>query len=211
MGPGAPPRGGGDGAAARPMAKEGHELIPRPASSSLDAPARARDSRRPCYSPLHCQVARMEACVDQQPRSSVSMDPFRASTRCMGSHMMEARLVAAGDTLNAVDPASGKMLRSIDVAADAGTAFDGQHLFQLAADRSRRSTEDRPSARHGPGAGDPGLTGAEGTLWVGAVSGPESIPRPGRFRTIESNRFVTGSPGLTESSGTPPGRVTRAS
>ena len=39
---------------------------------------------------------------------------------------------AAGETLNALDPASGKMLRSINVAADAGTAFDGQHLFQLA-------------------------------------------------------------------------------
>jgi hypothetical protein len=38
----------------------------------------------------------------------------------------------AGDKLNAFDPASGKTLRSIDVAAHAGTAFDGQHLFQLA-------------------------------------------------------------------------------
>ena len=36
---------------------------------------------------------------------------------------------ASGDELNAIDPASGKMLRSIDVAAHAGTAFDGQHLF----------------------------------------------------------------------------------
>jgi len=30
---------------------------------------------------------------------------------------------------------SGKTLRSIDVAAHAGTAFDGTHLFQLAEDR----------------------------------------------------------------------------
>ena len=37
---------------------------------------------------------------------------------------------AAGDTLNAFDPASGKTLRSIEIAAHAGTAFDGQHLFQ---------------------------------------------------------------------------------
>ena len=42
---------------------------------------------------------------------------------------------AAGDKLNAFDPSSGKMLRSIDVAAHAGTAFDGQHLFQIAEDR----------------------------------------------------------------------------
>ena len=45
---------------------------------------------------------------------------------------------AAGDTLNAFDPASGKTLRSIDVAAHAGTAFDGQHLFQLAEDRIQK-------------------------------------------------------------------------
>ena len=33
---------------------------------------------------------------------------------------------AAGDTLNALDPASGKTLRSIDVAAHAGAAFDSE-------------------------------------------------------------------------------------
>src|ERR1041384_863696 len=46
--------------------------------------------------------------------------------------------IAAGDTLNAFDPASGKTLRSIEVAAHAGTAFDGQHLFQLAEDRIQK-------------------------------------------------------------------------
>ena len=30
------------------------------------------------------------------------------------------------------------MLRSIDVVAHAGTAFDGQHLFQLAEDRVQK-------------------------------------------------------------------------
>jgi hypothetical protein len=33
---------------------------------------------------------------------------------------------ASGDKLHAFDPASGKTLRSIDVAAHAGTAFDGR-------------------------------------------------------------------------------------
>src|SRR3979409_400041 len=33
---------------------------------------------------------------------------------------------ASGDKINALDPASGKILRSIDVPAHAGTAFDGQ-------------------------------------------------------------------------------------
>src|SRR5215471_8201901 len=60
---------------------------------------------------------------------------------------------AAGERLNAFDPASGKTLRSIEVAGNAGTAFDGQHLFQLAADRIPEDRpEDRPSARHHPGA-----------------------------------------------------------
>src|ERR671930_1425157 len=46
--------------------------------------------------------------------------------------------VAAGDTLTAFDPASGRAVRSIDVAAHAGTAFDGRHLFQLAGDRIQK-------------------------------------------------------------------------
>src|SRR5438034_1114741 len=45
---------------------------------------------------------------------------------------------ASGGKLNAFDPASGKTVRSIDVAAHAGTAFDGQHLFQLAEDRIQK-------------------------------------------------------------------------
>src|ERR1700744_4909220 len=45
---------------------------------------------------------------------------------------------ASGDKLNAFDPASGEKVRSIDVAAHAGTAFDGKHLFQLAEDRIQK-------------------------------------------------------------------------
>lgn len=42
---------------------------------------------------------------------------------------------ASGDKLNAFDPVSGKPVRSIDVAAHAGTAFDGKYLFQITEDR----------------------------------------------------------------------------
>jgi glutamine cyclotransferase len=107
---------------------------------------------------------------------------------------------AAGDKLNAFDPASGKTLRSIDVAAHAGTAFDGQHLFQLAEDRIQKidpktgrvlATIPAPG-----GGGDSGLTWAEGTLWVGQYRGRkihQVDPETGAIlRTIESNRFVTG-------------------
>ena len=45
---------------------------------------------------------------------------------------------AAGDKIIAFDPASGKTLRSIEVAADAGTAFDGQHLFQITGNRIQK-------------------------------------------------------------------------
>ena len=59
---------------------------------------------------------------------------------------------AAGDTLNALDPATGKTVRSIDVTAHAGTAFDGQHLFQIAEDRIQKNRpDDRTGARHDPG------------------------------------------------------------
>ena len=108
--------------------------------------------------------------------------------------------VALGDKLSAVDPASGKELRSIDVAAHAGTAFDGQHLFQIAEDRIQKidpktgrvlATIPAPG-----GGGDSGLTWAEGTLWVGQYRDRkihQVDPQTGAIlRTIESNRFVTG-------------------
>src|SRR5215203_2893460 len=107
---------------------------------------------------------------------------------------------AAGDTLNAIDPASGKPLRSIDVAAHGGTAFDGQHLFQIAEDRIQKidaktgrvlATIPAPG-----GGGDSGLAWAEGTLWVGHYRSRkihQIDSETGKIlRTIESNRFVTG-------------------
>jgi len=107
---------------------------------------------------------------------------------------------ASGDKLNAVDPASGKLVRAIDVAAHAGTAFDGEHLFQIAESRIQKidpetgrvlATIPAPA-----GGGDSGLTWAEGTLWVGEYRNRkihQIDPATGKvLRTIESNRFVTG-------------------
>ena len=108
---------------------------------------------------------------------------------------------ASGDKLNAFDPVSGQVrLRSIDVAAHAGTAFDGQHLFQLAEKRIQKidPTTGRVLATiPAPGqGGDSGLTWAEGTLWVGQYRDRkihQIDPETGAIlRTIESNRFVTG-------------------
>jgi glutamine cyclotransferase len=108
--------------------------------------------------------------------------------------------LATGDRLSALDPANGKMLRSIEVAAHAGTAFDGQHLFQIAEDRIQKidpksgkvvATIPAPA-----GGGDSGLAWAEGTLWVGAYRDRkihQVDPQTGAIlRTIETSRFVTG-------------------
>jgi glutamine cyclotransferase len=91
---------------------------------------------------------------------------------------------AAGDKLTAFDPASGKTLRSINVVAHAGTAFDGQHLFQLAEDRIQK---------------------------IDPKTGRVLATIPARFFARSSPTASSpGSPGSTESSGTAPGKVTRA-
>ncbi|HEY1851013.1 MAG TPA: hypothetical protein VGG60_08325 [Candidatus Binataceae bacterium] len=107
---------------------------------------------------------------------------------------------AAGDKLNAFDPASGKPLRSIDIAAHAGTAFDGQHLFQIAEDLIHKidpKTGRVIASIPAPGGGrDSGLAWAEGTLWVGQYRDRkihQIDPQTGEIlRTIESSRLVTG-------------------
>jgi glutamine cyclotransferase len=108
--------------------------------------------------------------------------------------------IACGDNLNAFDPGTGEVMRTIEVAAHAGTAFDGEHLFQIAEDRIQKidpktgrvlATIPAPG-----GGGDSGLAWAEGTLWVGQYRDRkihQVDPQTGAIlRTIESNRFVTG-------------------
>src|ERR1700689_866396 len=84
---------------------------------------------------------------------------------------------ASGDKLNAFDPASGKAVRSIDVAAHAGTAFDGRHLFQIAEDRIQKidpkSGQVLATIPAPGGGGASGLALAEGSLWVGNYRGPK--------------------------------------
>jgi glutamine cyclotransferase len=107
---------------------------------------------------------------------------------------------ATGEKLKALNPSSGEVVRSIDVAAHAGTAYDGEHLFQIAEDRIQKidpktgrvlGTIPAPG-----GGGDSGLAWAEGTLWVGQHRGRkihQIDPGTGAIlRTIESKRIVTG-------------------
>lgn len=106
---------------------------------------------------------------------------------------------ASGDKLNAFDPSTGEKLRTIDVAAHAGTAFDGQYLFQIAEDRIQKidpKTGRVLSTIAAPAGSNSGLAWAEGTLWVGRYRDRRIYqldPETGTIlRTIESSRFVTG-------------------
>jgi glutamine cyclotransferase len=107
---------------------------------------------------------------------------------------------AGGATLNAVDPSTGTILRTLPVAGHAGMAFDGKHLFQLAENRIQKidpTTGRVVMSIPAPGnGGDSGLAWAEGSLWVGQYQEKkihQVDPSNGAIlRTIDSNRFVTG-------------------
>jgi len=107
---------------------------------------------------------------------------------------------AAGGSIEALDPKSGRLNRRIETPAHAGTAFDGQHLFQIAEKQihkidpgSGRVLATIPAPGDG---GDSGLAWAEGTLWVGVYRERkihQIDPETGKIlRTLPCNRFVTG-------------------
>jgi glutamine cyclotransferase len=107
---------------------------------------------------------------------------------------------AAGDSMRAFDPATGEEERAIEVPAHAGSAFDGQFLYQIAEQQIQKidpKTRSVVSTIPAPSGGDDsGLAWAEGTLWVGQYRARkihQIDPATGTIlRTIESNRFVTG-------------------
>jgi glutamine cyclotransferase len=127
--------------------------------------------------------------------------PFEGVQRIGGvTHDGHQVWAATGAALMAFDPASGAPTRRIEQAADAGTAFDGKHFWQITEQRidkidaaSGRLLKSIPA----PGGGcDSGLTWAEGSLWVGQYRDRrihQIDPESGAIvRTIESDRFVTG-------------------
>src|SRR5262249_48508642 len=125
---------------------------------------------------------------------------------------------AAGDKLNAFDPSNGEIVRSIDVAARAGTAFNGQHLFQLADGRIQKIDPKTGAVlatipAPGGGGGDclRGQKGRSGSGRIEIERFIKSIPTRARFfarlsRTASSPE----SPGSTVSFGTALGKVTKA-
>ena len=127
--------------------------------------------------------------------------PFAGAERIGGvTHDGRCVWAAAGAKLIAFDPQSGQLERTLERAADAGTAFDGTHLYQIAEariDKIDPKTGNVLKSIPAPGQGrDSGLAWAEGSLWVGQYRDRkiyEIDPETGAIlRTIESNRFVTG-------------------
>ena len=126
---------------------------------------------------------------------------------------------ASGDKLNAFDPESGKT-----AALDRCRRACRNGLRRPAPVSDRRGShpedrsEDRPRARHDPGARRRrrlgprmGRRDALGGAVSGAARSIRSIPRPGRFFARSSPTASSpGSPGSTASSGTAPGKATRA-
>lgn len=107
---------------------------------------------------------------------------------------------AAGEKLIVFNPGSSEITRTLEHACDAGTAFDGTYLYQIAEERidkidpaSGNVVASIPAPGHGS---DSGLAWAEGSLWVGQYRDRkihQIDPATGAIiRTIESNRYVTG-------------------
>jgi glutamine cyclotransferase len=113
-----------------------------------------------------------------------------------GAHVWFAR----GESIVALDPENGAVVREIAVPAEAGTAFDGDYLWQIADARIQkvdpRSGEVVATIPAPANGRDSGLTWAEGTLWVGEYRARKIHQIDAKtgaiLRTIESDRFVTG-------------------
>ncbi|WP_213958406.1 hypothetical protein [Variovorax sp. dw_954] len=127
--------------------------------------------------------------------------PFDGAEKIAGvTHDGQRVWAATGERLIAFDADSGQTTRTLDRVCDAGTAYDGTHLYQIAEQRIDKIdpvTGEVLATIPAPGHGlDSGLTWAEGSLWVGQYRDRkihQIDPQTGAvIRTIESNRFVTG-------------------
>jgi len=127
--------------------------------------------------------------------------PFAGAERIHGvTHDGHHVWAATGARLIAFEPENGEPTRTLACASDAGTAFDGTYLYQIAEARidkidpaTGKVLASIPAPGHG---GDSGLAWAEGSLWVGQYRDRkihQVDPETGAvLRTIESDRFVTG-------------------
>jgi outer membrane protein assembly factor BamB len=107
---------------------------------------------------------------------------------------------ARDNELVAFDPDTEKVVRRLAVPADAGTAYDGEHLYQLA---NAEILVIRPSDGRvlrkmpSPGKGeDSGMAYADGYLWIGQYRASKIHQVDAKtgevVKTLSSDRFVTG-------------------
>jgi hypothetical protein len=121
---------------------------------------------------------------------------------------------AAGDTLNAFDPGSGKTVRSFNVAAQERHSM-GSTCFRLPRIASRRliprlavcsPLSQRPAVALTRGSRGPKGRSVSGSIGIGRSI--KSIPIQARFFAPSSPTASSPeSPGSMESSGTRPGKV----
>ena len=106
---------------------------------------------------------------------------------------------ADGSSLTAIDPDSSAEVRRLELRANAGTTFDGRHLYQVADDEIHKidpETGRIVATLPAPDGSASGLVWAEGSLWVGRYRDKRIHrldPETGAIlATIETRRYVTG-------------------
>jgi outer membrane protein assembly factor BamB len=107
---------------------------------------------------------------------------------------------ALGDRLQAFEPREKRLAATLQVAADAGSAFDGRFLYQIAKGVIQKLDPATGAVLRTIPCPDPegsaGLTWAEGKLWVAHYRSRkihQVDPSTGKvLRTLSSTRFVTG-------------------
>lgn len=100
----------------------------------------------------------------------------------------------------AFDPAKEAVVKRLAVPADAGTAFDGENLYQIAGEEILvvRPSDGRVLRKiPAPGKGkDSGMAYADGYLWVGAYRESKihqvDVKTGEVVKTLSSDRWVTG-------------------
>ena len=143
--------------------------------------------------PTPPQFTPPRSCASTAPSPAPSAFTASPTTAAVSGRPRTRRLIA-------FDPASGEPTRTLERACDAGTAFDGTYLYQIAEariDKIDPATGDVVASIPAPGHGaDSGLAWAEGSLWVGQVPRSQDPPdrsgRPAHPAHHRVDRFVTG-------------------
>ncbi len=126
--------------------------------------------------------------------------PFEGAFRVAGvSCDTENVWFAHEGGLVAFDPKENREVARLPLDADAGVAFDGKHLWQIAGLSIRkidRRTGEVVATLPAPSGHSSGLAYADGALWVGQYRDRKILKLDARtgavLKTIETDRFVTG-------------------